>query len=100
MRLGQVRPLTKQFLPQRSRSIFLFVNPATLQLGNQEIDDIFVSLRHHRISQIESIQVGLFHPLFELISDLFWGSEDDRAPSTKPDKLSNLADLPPAVRIA
>src|SRR5271165_887489 len=92
--------MAEQFFAQRSRSIFLFVNPSTLEFRNQEADNVFVSLRHDYIRKIETVDIRFFDPLLKQVGYLGWRSDHDGAAPAKSDKFGNVADLPTPVRVA
>src|SRR5579875_947215 len=54
---------SEKLLPQCSGGILRLVEPASLQLGNQQADSVFEAFGQKRIGKVEAVNAGLLRPV-------------------------------------
>src|SRR4051794_33505730 len=70
--------LAKQLLPQGSLSVFMLVDPAFLQDGHDEIDEILEGLRRDHPTEIETVNPRLLDPGLQFVGNLLSRAEQRR----------------------
>src|SRR6266404_5590169 len=71
-------PRPEQFFAQRARAVGLLVTPAPGQLRNQHLCDVLEIRGRNRKRHVQSVDVGLLEPGFDLVGNLFRRSHHHR----------------------
>ncbi|EGE61080.1 hypothetical protein RHECNPAF_1260059 [Rhizobium etli CNPAF512] len=100
MRLGQIRPLAEQLLPQRAGAIAGRIDAALLQFRHQIANDILEALGRYGISKVEAVDVGLVDPGLEFVGNGGGRSHDHRSHAADTAPFGQLPDRPALIRIA
>src|ERR1700722_9120904 len=97
---GKIGALSKQFFSQGARPVLFLINAPALKFRNEQVDDVPIGFRHHYVSQVESVDVRLFHPTLKFVRYCFGRTNSYRSTSSYANKFGDLPNRPVAVRVA
>ena len=70
--------LTEELVTQCARCVLGAIDTPPLQFWNDEPNDILERSRGDGVRKVESVDVGLVHPLLQLVCDFAGGADDAR----------------------
>src|SRR5450830_607900 len=76
MQLRQAGVTGKQLFAQSARCVVMLVGATRLQFRDDQIDEGFEAFRRHRAGQVETVDIGLAYPCFQLIGNLLRRADD------------------------
>ena len=89
----------EQLLPKRASLVGRLVAATALQLRHQEVGNIDKGLRAHDEGEIESVDIRVVDPTFELIGHGGGRADDDRTDAANRDVLCDPANRPAPIRV-
>jgi hypothetical protein len=92
--LGQVVATTEELVAQCARDVLTVVDAAALEGGDHVGDDVLEGTRGDGVRDVEAVDVGLGHPVLQLLGDLVARADQDGAHTADAAPGRDVADAP------